>query len=132
MRRRIQAVPAPATPAGFAISATMTAATSAPPPCAAATQGGGGTAGTPSLQVSGITVQQDSLCSWLLFVGSAPPGSVDFAATWDSMVGGDAVFDTTLGSAAVFRAINPITGVTFFATLSTGEVLISEGHDCSY
>jgi len=130
-RRRFRATPAPATPAGFAIGVTMTAATSAPPPCAAATQGGG-TAGTPSLQVSGITVQQDSLCSWLLFVESAPPGSVDFAATWDSMVDGDAVFDTTLGSAAVFRAINQITGVTFFATLSTGEVLISEGHDCNY
>jgi len=48
------------------------------------------------------------------------------------MVDGDAVFDTTIGAAAVFRAINPITGVTFFATLATGEVLTSGGHDCNY
>lgn len=75
--------------------------------------------------------QTGATCSFLIEVINLTPGmSASFSATWDDMTepgGPNGQFDSSGPGAAVFSAIDPMTGINFYATLSDGTVLESGG-----
>lgn len=69
-------------------------------------------------------------CSYLLEVINLTPGLyATFSATWDGMgeAGPVGQFDSSGSASTVFSAIDPMTGINFYATLSDGTVLESGG-----
>jgi len=74
--------------------------------------------------------QTGATCSFLLEVINLTPGLyATFSATWDEMgeAGPVGQFDSSGNASTVFSAIDPMTGINFYATLSDGTVLESGG-----
>lgn len=96
---------------------------------AATVVAGGGSDGGLIMTLTAATLAypgQGATCSYLLEVINIIPGMYStFSATWDGMggAGPSGQFDASSNGSAVFHAIDPMTGLTFYATMNDGTVL---------